>query len=73
MRIAVEVATDERGKVLWIERYLLARIHGPGESFIKDSVGYEVVRAGFTNGICGGVLVEHVVRKTRRAGCEATR
>src|SRR5215831_231604 len=61
-KFAVEVATDEAGNVLWIERYIFKRIHGPGESFVKDKRTYVVVASSHTEGKHGAILVEHVVR-----------
>jgi hypothetical protein len=62
VKASAEIATDENGAVLWVERYTLSRIHGPRETFIKDSKTYEVLASKITYGAHGGALVEHVVK-----------
>lgn len=62
VKAAAEIAVDENGEVLWVERYIFKRIHGPGESFIRGGKTYEVVASAITRGKHGGALVEHVVR-----------
>jgi hypothetical protein len=59
---AAEIVFNERGDVLWAERYVFARIHGKGDDFIRDYKEYVVTHAAITAGKHGGVLVEHVVR-----------
>ena len=59
----VEIATNQKGDVLWIEPYPFNRIFAPGDSFVKDSVEYVVIRSAITFGKCGGVLVEHVIKE----------
>lgn len=51
--------------LLWIEPYTLTAAHAPGETFVRDSVTYNVDRAKVTEGLYGGALVEHVVRIVR--------
>jgi hypothetical protein len=62
VKASAEIATDENGEVLWVERYQFKRIHGPGETFIRDSKTYTVLASKITYGAHGGALVEHVVR-----------
>jgi len=62
VKAAAEIVVDESGEVLWVDRYIFKRIHGPGESFIRDSITYEVVASKITHGAHGGALVEHVVK-----------
>ena len=62
VKAAAEIATDENGEVLWVERYIFNRIHGPGETFVRDSKTYEVIASKITHGAHGGALVEHVVK-----------
>jgi hypothetical protein len=62
VKAAAEIATDENGEVLWVERYIFSRIHGPGETFVRDSKTYTVLVSKITYGAHGGALVEHVVR-----------
>lgn len=62
VKATAEIATDENGAVLWVERYIFSRIHGPRETFVKDSKTYEVLASKITYGSHGGALVEHVVR-----------
>ena len=62
VKAAAEIATDENGEVLWVERYQFSRIHGPGETFIRESVTYTVLVSKITYGAHGGALIEHVVR-----------
>ena len=59
---AAEIVSTEDGKVLWVERYVFSRMHGKGESFIRDSKAYLVMHSTVTRGQFGGVLVEHVVK-----------
>lgn len=58
-----EIAIDETGLVLWVERYTISRSFGKGEMFIKEKETYEVLSSKVTTGGLGGVLVEHVVKK----------
>lgn len=60
---SAEIATNEEGEVLWIERYSLNRIHGPGEEFIRDRKTYRVVASSVTRGQHRGALVEHVCKQ----------
>lgn len=62
VKATAEIATDENGEVLWVERYIFNRIHGPGESFVRDSKAYTVLASKITYGAHGGALVEHVVK-----------
>ncbi len=62
VKAAAEIATNESGEVLWVERYIFKRIHGPGETFVRDSITYTVLVSKITYGSHGGALVEHVVR-----------
>src|ERR1043165_9120752 len=62
IKAAAEIATDENGEVLWVERYIFKRIGGPGETFVRDSKTYMVLASKITYGAHGGALVEHVVR-----------
>lgn len=64
VKATAEIATDENGEVLWVERYILKRIHGPQETFIKNSITYEVLASKITYGSHGGALVEHVVKRS---------
>lgn len=66
VKAAAEIAVDESGEVLWVERYIFKRIHGPGETFVKESRTYEVVASSITHGKHGGALVEHVCRAKER-------
>ena len=65
VKAVAEIAVDESGEILWVERYIFKRIHGPGETFIKDSRTYEVLASSITLGKHGGALVEHVCRVAR--------
>lgn len=65
VKATAEICFDQRGNLLWIEQYTLKRIHGPGETFVKDSVTYSVDSSNIAEGLYGGCLVEHVVRKVR--------
>lgn len=47
VNIGVELVTDTKGNVLWIERYIFSRMHGEGETFIRDSKRYRVVKKGY--------------------------
>jgi hypothetical protein len=62
VKAAAEIAINEDGEVLWVERYIFRRIHRQGEMFVRDSVTYEVVSSKVTYGLYGGALVEHVVK-----------
>lgn len=62
VKASAEIATDENGDVLWVERYQFKRIHGPGETFVRDSKTHTVLASKITYGAHGGALVEHVVR-----------
>lgn len=62
VRAAAEIVVDESGELLWVDRYIFKRVHGPGETFIRDSRTYLVVASKLTLGKYGGALVEHVVR-----------
>jgi hypothetical protein len=62
IKAAAEIAVDESGEVLWVERYILRRTHGPGETFIRDYKEYRVVATVVTYGKHGGALVETVCR-----------
>jgi hypothetical protein len=62
VKAAAEIATNEHGEVLWVERYQFSRIHGPGETFIRGGRTYTVLVSKITYGAHGGALVEHVVR-----------
>lgn len=62
VKACAEIATNEHGEVLWVERYIFNRIHGPRETFVRDSKTYEVLVSKITHGAHGGALVEHVVR-----------
>lgn len=60
---SAEIATNEAGEVLWVERYILNRIHGVGETFVRDSKTYKVVASCVTRGQHRGALVEHVCKQ----------
>lgn len=66
VKAAAEIAVDEEGNVLWVERYIFERIHGPGESFIRDRQTYKVIASSVTTGKHGGTLVEHVCQAVDR-------
>ena len=53
VKAAAEIATDENGEVVWVERYIFNRIHGPGETFVRDSKTYEVIASKITHGAHG--------------------
>jgi hypothetical protein len=61
IQVAIEVAFDEEGKVLWIDQYPLKCLHKKGETFIKNYQHYEIVSQKLTT--CGRVgCIETVVR-----------
>lgn len=62
VKAAAEIVIDENGEVLWVERYIFKRIHGQGETFVRESKTYTVLTSKITHGAHGGALVEHVVR-----------
>lgn len=67
VKACAEIALDENGEVLWIERYIYKRAHGPGERFIRDSIEYEVTASKISFGFYGGALVEHVCKRVTSA------
>ena len=64
VRAAAEIVLNESGEVLWVERYIFNRVHGPGETFVRNSKTYTVLVSKITYGAHGGALVEHVVRSS---------
>ena len=62
VKAVAEIVIDEQGSVLWVERYIFKRTHGPGETFVKDSKTYTIIKSKITHGGYGGALVEHVVK-----------
>lgn len=62
VKATAEIVFNEAGEVLWVERYIFKRIHGPGEDFVKQGKRYVVVASSITHGKHGGALVEHVCR-----------
>lgn len=65
VKACAEIALDENGEVLWIERYIFKRAHGAGERFVKDSIEYEVLASKISFGFYGGALVEHVCKRVK--------
>lgn len=61
--VVAEICTDEKGNVLWVERYIFKRKEAVGATFTRDRKTYQVLHSAVTFGKHRGALVEHVVRK----------
>ena len=66
--IAVEVATNTKGDLLWVRRYPMSRIGAPGDTFIENAIEYKVIASAYTEGKHGAGLVEHVCEEIGGAG-----
>lgn len=64
VNIGVELVTDTKGNVLWIERYIFNHMHGEGETFFRNSKRYRVVKKGvLTISESNNALIEHIVEE----------
>jgi len=59
----IEVALSEQGELLWVEPWKFKCMHGPGETFVRSYIEYEVIASSKTTGEHGTMMLEHVVRK----------
>lgn len=67
-KIIIEVASNTKGEILWMERYRFSRMSAIGEKFVRDSKQYVVMAAAIVDGDYGAALLEHVVEECPDCG-----